>query len=104
MKKLFALFALMLILTSCEPKEVREGRGLYKLYLRHILVDPNSLQIYNEKYEIEEDCDVLWTIDYGAKNQAGGMVRKTVRLRTTGDDIIKNMDKTKEFYFREDLE
>jgi hypothetical protein len=75
---LFSFFA-----CNSEPSLVTSGRKSYQEYFNKILKDPNSLQIYDEKYVVdEENKKVTWTIDYGAKNSFGGMVRKTITFET----------------------
>lgn len=88
MKKLILLLACGLLFASCAPKEVREGRKIYKAYFEYILKDPSSLEIYREEYEIIEDSKVHWEINYGAKNSYGGMVRNTIGFTTLGDRMI----------------
>lgn len=84
MKK-FVLLCLSLLILSCEPSAVREGRVAYKKYFKETLIDPESFKVYNEKYEIDTSgVKVIWTIDYGTKNRIGAMTRKEITLTTIG--------------------
>lgn len=92
MKKiLFYLAGLVIMMStiSCsfEAEKITEGRELYKLYFKKTLRDPESLKIYDEKYANLGDY-VIWTIDYGAKNSLGGMIRETIEIRTYTRKIV----------------
>ncbi len=92
MKKVsFYLVGLVIVISaiSCsfEAKSVTEGRELYKLYFKKVLKDPESLKIYDEKY-VNLGDNVLWTIDYGAKNSLGGMVRETIKIETYTEIVV----------------
>ena len=78
MKKFILLFFIPLF-TACEPAAVRSGRDMYKAYFKQALKDPESFKVYNEQYKIDKEYDgkIYWTLDYGAKNEYGGMVRKS---------------------------
>ena len=85
---IFILFAIVLF-TSCEPTAVREGRKIYKAYFNHILKDPSSLEVYSEKYTVEDNnFTVHWELDYGARNSYGGMVRDYIKFTTVGSRLI----------------
>lgn len=90
-KVLFYLIGLVIAISaiSCsfEAKSITEGRELYKLYFRKTLKDPESLKIYEEKYSNSGNY-VLWTIDYGARNSLGGMVRETVKIETYREKVV----------------
>jgi len=89
-KALLILFATV-AMAACnnEPKAVSDGRELYKLYFQKTLRDPESLKIYNEKYEVDgKGIEVSWTIDYGAKNGYGAMDRATKEFTTIGDMLF----------------
>lgn len=91
-KALFIMKAIILVsLSSCD-KSVSDGRRIYKAYFKHILKDPDSFTVYDEKYTKEEDSEytVNWTLDYGAKNSYGGMVREKVSFTTVGNSIFIN--------------
>lgn len=81
--------AAMLLTASCDPVPVRNGRSLYKQYYAKYLKDPSSFKIYKETFKQSSDIEVNWTLDYGAKNEYGGMVRKTVSFRTLGGSFIE---------------
>ena len=93
MKRLYILgtiLSLCLIVSSCEPENVRGGRRLYKAYFDYILKDPSSLVIYSEKYTVgEEKNSIVWELDYGARNSLGGMVREEIEFTTYGDYWIR---------------
>lgn len=80
---------LALALCSCEPSSVKEGRELYMLYFEKTFKDPSSIKIYSEKYE-QDGATVRWTLDVGGKNSYGGMVRKTMKIETTGRTLLKD--------------
>lgn len=96
LKYVLLLFAASLIM-SCEPSCVRDGRRLYKKYYAKMLKDPESLKIYSEKYIEKKNNEVEWTLDIGAKNEFGGMVRKTVHITTAGGVYLTIGDDT--FYY-----
>ena len=94
MKKILLLLTCTLLFCACsqEPSSVRDGRKIYTKYFRYVLKDPDSFKVYSEKYAIKESKDtkdykennywVEWTLDYGAKNSYGAMVRKDVSFKT----------------------
>lgn len=84
MKK-YLMLCLSLMVFSCEPSAVRNGREAYKKYFEETLIDPESFKVYNEKYETDANgVKVVWTIDYGTKNRIGAMTRKEITLTTIG--------------------
>lgn len=92
MKKIFFYLAglvIMMSVISCsfEAKGVTRGREFYELYFKKILKDPESLKIYEEKY-VNLGYYVEWTIDYGAKNSLGGMVRETIKIETYTEKVV----------------
>lgn len=74
-------FIILLSITSCEASYVTESRELYELYFKKTLKDPESFKLYDEKYINLGNC-VEWTLDYGARNSLGGMIRETIKIRT----------------------
>lgn len=90
MKRAFFLLVMACTLCACEPSAVKQGRDLYKMYFHKVLKDPSSLVIYDEKYEMDGKYSVKWTLDVGAKNSYGGMVRKTYNISTVGGNLIKD--------------
>ena len=91
MKKALLLLFATVVMSACnnEPKAVSEGRELYRLYFQKTLLDPESLKIYSEKYDVDGDgIKVSWTIDYGAKNGYGAMDRETKEFTTIGDVLF----------------
>lgn len=91
MIRILTIFLFSLALFSCEQTNVKEGRDLYMLYLKSTAKDPSSIKVYSEKYEIN-DRKVYWTLDVGGANSYGGMVRKTMKLETTGRVLLKTED------------
>lgn len=87
MKKFTVLVIAILALVSCEDSEVSKGRRIYKKYFKEILKDPSSLVVYREDFKKDGSSIVEWTIEYGAKNSFGGMVRKTVEFKTVNNAI-----------------
>lgn len=92
MKRIFFYLAGLVIMMSAiscsfEAKSVTEGRELYELYFKKTLKDPESLKIYEEKY-VNLGYYVEWTIDYGAKNSLGGMVRETIKIETYTEKVV----------------
>lgn len=81
---LITLFSIL----SCnnEPKHVSEGRKFYELYFQKQLKDPESFKVYSEKYKNLGNV-IIWTLDYGAKNSLGGMIRETVEIRTYNNKL-----------------
>lgn len=77
MKKILVIFTfLILLFTSCskeskQEKEVREAREEIEFFLKSILSDPNSLEIYSITKE-----DIKWEVDYSARNGFGGRIRE----------------------------
>lgn len=90
MKKLLliSLAVLMAVLTACESRSVSNGRIAYENYFKQHLKDPASFTVYSETYQEDGKFNVKWTLDYGAKNSFGGMVRKTVKFTTTDRENI----------------
>ena len=74
MKKILLLMMAILLvsLSSCD-ESVSNGRRIYKAYFKHILKDPDSFTVYDEKY---------------TKNSYGGMVREQVSFTTIGNSIF----------------
>ena len=103
MKKLIIIIISCFILVGCEQEEVRQGRALYKAYFNKYLKDPESLRIYDEAFSVsqKDDNTVYWTIDYGAKNDYGAYVRRTVRFTTVCDAYIQFGENT---YYTWDLD
>lgn len=89
MKRLLFFLIATLMLTSCEPENVRNGRRIYKAYFDYILKDPESLEIHKEEYTIVGEREVEWKLDYSAKNGLGGRVRKDIEFTTNGGFYIK---------------
>lgn len=90
-KKLLLSLLLLLILSSCEPSAVRDGRYAYEAYFHEVLKDPASFVVYNEQYEVDSTgVRVLWTLDYGAKNSFGGMKREKIEFTTIGKVLWAN--------------
>lgn len=92
MKKVsFYLVGLVIVISaiscSLEGNKVAEGRELYKLYFKKVLKDPESLKIYEEEYANLGNY-VIWTIDYGARNSLGGMVRETIEIETYTEKVV----------------
>lgn len=88
MRRLLIVFALSMfvaLFASCEKSVVRQGRKTYKEYFKQVLKDPSSLKVYSEKYEMDGERAVKWTLDIGAKNSYGAMVRSTYEIETIGD-------------------
>ena len=85
--------------SKCESDEeiaVRCGRETYQKMFQQVLRDPSSLEIYDERYTVDDDGDVHWVLDVGSRNGFGGMVRKTYRLRTSRylTDRVYNEDES----------
>ena len=97
--KMLIMLAAAFLLCACESSEVRHGRDTYKAYFQKCLKDPESFKVYKEEYE-ETDKGVEWTLDYGAKNSFGAMVRNTVHFSTIGNSIITDDG----IYDKKDLE
>ena len=87
MKKILVLITLAILLCACEESEVSNGRKTYKEYFQKTLKDPNSLIIYSEKYE-KTIYGITWTLDVGAKNSYGGMIRNTYIIETIGRSSV----------------
>lgn len=88
MRRLLLVLALSMfvaLFASCEKSSVREGRKVYKDYFKEVLKDPSSLKVYSEKYELDGKWAVKWTLDIGAKNSYGAMVRSTYKIETFSD-------------------
>ena len=75
-----------MLFVACESESVLKGRNVYKAYFKKNLKDPESFVVYSEKYK-ENGAEVEWEVDYGAKNEYGGMNRKTLRFSTIGNTI-----------------
>lgn len=82
------LFAFTFSLLSCEDHAVSSGRKLYENYFKERLKDPESFTVYKESYTKLSEHEVEWTIDYGAKNSFGGMVRETAKFTTVGNSVF----------------
>lgn len=100
----FLLLASMSMLASCEPIPVREGRKIYEMYYEKTLIDPVSFKVYKEEYEQKDGNEVEWTLDMGAKNRMGAMIRRTERFSTWGYRGGGYIDIDDKWYKREDLE
>lgn len=89
MKRL-SLFLLtgIFLLVGCEATSIKDGRKAYKKYFDKTLTDPKSLVIYEEKAYEWGDKEAIFELDYGAKNRLGGMVRKAIKLKTLGDNLL----------------
>ncbi|WP_196039573.1 hypothetical protein [Bacteroides nordii] len=87
MKKILVVMVLTLLLCACEASEVSNGRKTYKEYFQKTLKDPNSLIIYSEKYE-ETIYGITWTLDVGARNSYGAMIRINYIIETIGSQSI----------------
>ena len=73
------------------------------MYFRHILKDPDSFKLYNEKHD-NGTYIVEWEIDYGAKNSLGGMTRETLHFETRHMDYDRYcLDIEGYRYYEEDL-
>ena len=89
MKKILLLMTaiLLLSLSSCD-ESASNGRRIYKAYFKHILKDPGSFTVYDEKYTKDGEYTVNWKLDYGAKNSYDSMVREQVSFTTIGNSIF----------------
>lgn len=86
---LFTTLVIVLVcMSSCEDKYVSKGRKAYKAYFQKTLKDPSSLVIYSETYE-HESIKVDFTVDMGAKNSFGAMVRETYVFEILDGKIFK---------------
>lgn len=98
MKKFTPIILLVFFLfISCEPKLVKEGREVYREYLSKNLKDPNSLKIYNESYYLPNGEDGIvseFTVDYGATNSYGAMVRDELKFKIVAKKITEINDKS----------
>lgn len=90
MNKTLLKIASVLLLCSCEPSSVRQGRKLYEKYYQKTLKDPGSFEVYKEQYTRDGDYKVNWTLDWGAKNSYGAMDRQTDNFTTVGSSIFIN--------------
>lgn len=88
MKKLLLSLFAILALASCGDEAVQSGRKAYQEHFREVLKDPESFTVYSESYTKENKYTVCWTLDYGARNSFGGMVRETVKFKTCGNEIF----------------
>lgn len=86
--RVFIAFVICGFLCACEPQAVRDGRSLWKQYYKKMLKDPDSFKVYSEKYVEKENSEVEWTLDIGAKNGMGGMVRETEHITTVGSTYL----------------
>ena len=61
MKKILLLMMAILLvsLSSCD-ESVSNGRRIYKAYFKHILKDPDSFTVYDEKYTKDGEYTVNW--------------------------------------------
>lgn len=84
MKRAVYIIALLFISFYACTNPLNESRKLYKSYFNMTLKDPSSLVIYKEEYVEWEKNKFEWTLDIGAKNEYGGMVRKTYHIKTDG--------------------
>ncbi|WP_291594291.1 hypothetical protein [Bacteroides sp.] len=84
----WAIFITLFLILSCsnEPKHVSEGRKFYELYFNKKLKDPESFKVYDENYKNLGNV-IVWTLDYGARNSLGGMIRETVEIRTYNNKL-----------------
>ena len=89
MKKILLLMMAILLvsLSSCD-ESVSNGRRIYKADFKHILKDPDSFTVYDEKYTKDGEYTVNLELDYGAKTSYGGMVREQVSFTTIGNSIF----------------
>lgn len=84
MRKVIIFIFGCVLLCACDEPQVREGRSLYKKYFQKVLNDPESFKVYSEKYKIVDNMQVDWTLDMGAKNAYGAMIRKEEKFSTFG--------------------
>lgn len=105
MKKILVLMTLTLaiLLCSCEASEVSNGRKTYKEYFQKTLKDPNSLIIYSEKYE-KTIYGITWTLDVGAKNSYGAMIRINYVIETIGSSSVIRVKRNYENLGRIDID
>lgn len=82
------MFVMCFFFVSCEDEAVSHGRELYQEHFKEVLKDPASFVVYSESYTKIDKFTVQWTLDYGAKNSFGGMVRETVKFKTCGSSIF----------------
>lgn len=83
MKRLLLILLAPLILASCQPRSVTDGKRAWTRYFKKVLKDPESFKVYDEQYQELDEHTVQWTLDYGAKNSYGAMERRTVKFKTT---------------------
>lgn len=104
MKKLFSIVIILLslLLLSCGISDVDRGRKLYKLYFNKVLKNPKSLVIHKEEYTKMMNGEIYWTLDVGAENSYGGMVRKTYKIKTM--PTYDKIEVDGETYTKKDLE
>lgn len=103
MKKILILITLTVLLCACEASEVSNGRKTYKEYFQKTLKDPNSLIIYSEKYE-ETIYGITWTLDVGAKNSYGAMIRINYVIQTIGSSSAIRVKRNNENLGRIDID
>lgn len=84
MRKTALILLAAFTLCACQPKSVTDGKRAWTKYFNKVLKDPESFKVYEEKYEVVGEHNVRWTLDYGAKNSYGAMVRNKVTFYTTG--------------------
>lgn len=92
--KYLILMTLCIVSISCENSDVRKGRKLYIEYIKEFLTDPESFKIYEEKILLKKPRNIIFLVDYGAKNSLGGMVRMRKKIEILGEEIFKINDKS----------
>ncbi|SHF86183.1 hypothetical protein [Pedobacter caeni] len=91
-KQLLMLLFATSILFGCEASSIKNGRIAYKKYFNKVLKDPHSLVIYNERAEEWGPAKAKFDLDYGAKNELGGTVRRVITVYTTGDALLEILE------------
>ena len=81
----YIIVFLFVVLISCNREET-EAKEKLKTHIKSTLKDPNSFQVYSQEVEKEGHVFII-TIDYGAKNGFGGMVRVTERYSVVGNYV-----------------
>jgi hypothetical protein len=95
MKRIIYILTILIAftLTSCGITDESKGRSAYKDYLSKNLKDPNSLIIYNEEVSKSGSQGLIFFyVDYGAKNELGGMGREKIKFETKDGVIWKVND------------